>query len=102
MSWETGERGHVKNVLLSVIAIAEFKRARERQLILHNGLDNLLGSADFGLINQPWLAFIKICGINSDIIFFLEMPFIYLVLFWEKHYARLSCWQERYHYSLKL
>ncbi len=83
MSWETGERGRVKNVLLSVIAIAEFKRARERQLILHNGLDNLLGSADYGLINQPWLAFIEICRISRDITFFSEKPFIYLVLFWE-------------------
>lgn len=83
MSWETDERGRIKNLLLSVIAIAEFKRARERQLILHNGLDNLLGSADYSLINQPWLAFIKICGISPVITLFLEMPFIYLVLFWE-------------------
>lgn len=59
-----------------MIAISEFKGTREMQLILHNGLDNLLGSADYSLINQPWLAFIKVSGILT----FYESTLIYIFL----------------------
>lgn len=74
-----------------------------RQLILHNELDNLLGSGDYGLINQQWLAFIKICGI-SPVMNYYEFECIYTIFgpILIIHYVRMSFWQECYHYSLKL